>query len=139
MLQIRKLNKSTGFWFSALILSQGLHSFEEVKFELWKHFEPARKLSAIFSEDLSTGFLLANLVVVLVGALSVVASLLLKKDRARIVIYFWIIVESINFAVHTVNSILSGGYFPGLYTAPLLIFCSIGLFVVLQKGKHQSL
>ena len=47
--------------FLVLILVQGLHSIEEYIGKLWNVFPPATLLTSLISENLETGFLIANI------------------------------------------------------------------------------
>jgi hypothetical protein len=53
--------------FGALVLAQAAHSVEEYIGRLWETFPPARILPALISQDLSRGFLLLNVFLVVFG------------------------------------------------------------------------
>ena len=107
--------------FLFLAIFQALHSIEEYFFELWKHLYPARVLSGLVSDDLPFGFAVINSVIVALIFLSYAALLRNATPSVSIVVWFWAILETLNGAGHVWFGISSGGYFPGLYTAPFLL------------------
>ena len=119
--------------FSALIATQAAHSFEECYFELWRVYPPARELAGIFGSSLSISFAVLNAVLVTLMVVSLVAF----NQRGRFVIplaILWLVVELINGTNHIAQWYLTGSYFPGVYTAPLLLLfaCITGIHVYRQ-------
>jgi hypothetical protein len=53
--------------FVLLILAQAAHSLEEYVARLYDVFPPARFLSSLFSDDLRTGFVIANVLLISFG------------------------------------------------------------------------
>ena len=51
----------------ALVLTQAAHSVEEYVGHLWESFPPARLVSAAISDNLETGFVIANIALVSFG------------------------------------------------------------------------
>ena len=85
---------------------------------------PARFISSLFSNDLSRGFAAANALLVLSGAWCYLAIVRQGRPAARRVAWFWGLLELGNGVGHTGMAVASGGYFPGVGTAPLLLAIS---------------
>jgi hypothetical protein len=113
--------------FAVLIAAQAAHSAEEYVFRLYDVFAPARLVSSLFSSDLSVGFALANAGIVLFGIWCYVARVLPSRPSATAVAWFWVILEFGNGMGHTALAVTRGGYFPGAWTAPILIGVSVYL------------
>jgi hypothetical protein len=107
--------------FALLILAQAAHSVEEYSFRLYDVLAPARFLSSLVSRDLATGFALVNVAIVSFGAWCYLARVRPKHRAWRTWAWFWFYVEGINGANHILFALFQGGYFPGLWTAPLLL------------------
>ena len=122
--------------FLFLAILQTIHSFEEYVFNLWDYLAPARILSALVSDNLSLGFAVINLAVVALIFWSYIFSIRKAGPHAPGVVWFWAILESLNGIGHIGFGISSDGYFPGLYTAPFLLF--VGVFLLLQLTRDQE-
>jgi len=110
--------------FLALILAQAAHSIEEYVFRLYEIFPPARFVSRVFDlsgGDLAAGFVVANAALVLFGLWCYLARVRRAHRSARAWGWFWTILEAGNGAGHLLLALAYGGYFPGAYTAPLLL------------------
>lgn len=115
------MNRNFNRTFLLLVVSQTVHSLEEYIFELWEHLYPARFLSGLVSEDLPFGFAVINSVIVVLIFLSYRAFIRGPSSSATKLAWFWAILETANGAAHLGFGVSSGGYFPGLYTAPFLL------------------
>ncbi len=112
--------------FLFLAITQALHSLEEYAFELWEYLNPARFLSGLVSEDLPFGFAVINSAIVALIFWSYATLLRHSIPTVSKIAWFWAILETLNGAGHLWFGFSTGGYFPGLYTAPfLLIFAGI--------------
>ena len=131
-----KLRFNQRYVFLLLMVSQFLHSIEEVHFGLWEVFAPARFISGLINSNLELGFIIANVLIVCVGFVCALFLFRYENIVGKLVIGFWIILETVNFSVHTFMAIKTWGYFPGIYTAPLLLFFS-GLLLIVST-KHAS-
>jgi hypothetical protein len=107
--------------FALLLVAQAAHSFEEYVARLYDVFPPARLVSGIFSDDLATGFIIANLLLISVGLWCWAIPVTRRWPSATALSWFWAVLEIVNGAVHSILAIARGGYFPGVLTAPLLI------------------
>ena len=127
--------------FLALILAQAAHSVEEYVTRLYDVFAPARFVSSLISSDLAFGFLVANTVLVCFGLWCWAVPVRSGWSGARGLIWFWTILELGNGLGHSFFAISRGGYFPGVITAPLLLFFSVWLAILQTRGgaKRQKL
>jgi hypothetical protein len=75
----------------------------------------------VFSDDLQTGFVTANVLLVSFGILCWAVPVRRGWPAASRLAWFWAALEILNGVVHSVLAGLRGGYFPGVLTAPLLI------------------
>ena len=117
--------------FLCLILSQGAHSIEEYVTKLFEVFAPARFVSSLVSQDLALGFVVANVALVTFGLWCWAIRVRSSWKVARGLIWFWTILELGNGVGHSALALSRGGYFPGVATAPLLLFFA-GWLAVLQ-------
>jgi hypothetical protein len=107
--------------FLLLILFQGLHSIEEYYGTLWDVLSPARMLSGAVSSDLRAGFIIINAGLFIFGILCWFISTRRKSISFQGFIWIWVIIEIINGIGHTLLALRQNDYFPGLYTAPVLL------------------
>lgn len=124
--------------FLFLAIFQALHSLEEYVFKLWEHLYPARLLSGLVSEDLSLGFAVINSTIVVLIFWSYLVPLRNNLTWARHVVWFWAVLETLNAIGHLWFGVSSGGYFPGLYTAPFLLVLGIFLIRQLMAGRAAT-
>ncbi len=123
--------------FLALILAQAAHSIEEYVFRLYDVFAPARFISGLISEDLTLGFAIFNAGLVLFGLLCYVAWVRPGHSAARGLAWFWILLELVNGVGHPAIALARGGYFPGVFTAPVLLALSLYLAVQMVRARSQ--
>ncbi len=134
--RILKTSTQTGFFL--LIVSQSLHSIEEYSYALWEVFAPARFVSGLISDNLRTGFVTINITLVALGFCCYFGPVLSSWAGARFIIGFWIVLELGNSISHSYIAISTAGYFPGLYTTPLLLICSCYLAYSLIGESRSS-
>jgi hypothetical protein len=118
----------------ALISAQALHFIEEYVGRLYLVFPPARFVSGLLSADLRRGFLIANLALLSFGLLCFVGPIRGRWPSATVLLWFWVILETINGLGHPLWSLLQGRYTPGTATAPLLF----GIAVYLARQLRQA-
>jgi len=119
--------------FAALVMIQIAHSIEEYTGHLWEVLPPARVISGLFSSDLSRGFVVFNLGVVVLGVLCLAGPMARAWPAARPIAWGWSLVELLNGVGHLLLAFMQGGYFPGLVTAPVLIAFAILLMRDLRQ------
>jgi len=125
-----------GRLFLLLICSQALHSIEEYAFALWEVLAPARIVSGLVSDDLSVGFAVVNTGIVAFGAWSYLWPVRQNRPYAVPVAWFWVILEAANGIGHLLFALAAQAYFPGVYTAPLLLMFSGLLATRLMRRGH---
>jgi hypothetical protein len=121
--------------FLVLVLVQAGHSVEEFAFRLWEVLAPARYLAGTLSVDPALGFAIANAALVGFGLLCWLLPVRRGWAAAPMILWGWAALEMANGLAHFALAAAVGGYFPGLYTAPLLIGASAGL---IQRLRSQS-
>ena len=121
--------------FLVLVLIQAMHSIEEYIGKLWEVFPPATFLTALFSKNLETGFLIANIGLFVFGILCWLFPVRGNYSTAKGILWFWIILETINGLGHTVWSIYQQSYTPGLITAPFLFIVALYLTRLIKKNS----
>ena len=124
--------------FLLLVFSQVLHSLEEYYNALWEVFPPARFISQLISDDLAVGFAIINTTIILFGFWTYFIPVRRCWRSTRVFLWFWVLLELGNSAGHTIFSITSSEYIPGIYTAPLLFVFSCYLVSNLLQGGHRS-
>jgi hypothetical protein len=124
------------YTFLLTAIFQALHSLEEYVFELWEQLAPARFLSGLVSNDLPLGFAIINLSIIAVAFWCYFVPVRNDSSSARSVVWFWAILETVNGVGHVGLGLFSGGYFPGLYTAPFLFLA--GAFLIMQLMRTQE-
>ncbi len=125
--------------FFLLILSQTLHSIEEYYYALWEVLAPARFISLLINENVAVGFITINATLVLFGFWTYFVPISHQWTTMRAFLWFWVLLELGNSIAHITFSIQTQGYFPGIFTAPLLLAlsCYLGL-KLLQSGNEPS-
>lgn len=121
--------------FLMLIVGQALHSIEAFVFRLWEVLAPARYVSGLFGAGLPVGFGIVNLTIVAFGVWCYIGPVRHQWRSANGVMWFWALLELANAIGHTLFALGVSGYFPGLFTAPVLLVCSAALLPrLLQDG-----
>lgn len=133
----RAVRLQTPTLFLLLIASQSLHSIEEYIFRLWDVLAPARYVSGLFSTDLALGFGLANFAIIAFGLGCYFAPVRRQWQSACAFMWFWALLELANSIGHSLFALSIAGYFPGLYTAPLLFLGSTALLFRLLQNDHR--
>jgi hypothetical protein len=132
------MNTRSRFTFLALLLAQAAHSIEEYAFHLFDVFTPARFVSSLVSDDLSTGFAVVNTALVLFGLWCYFIPVRLGRPSARNWMWFWILIEFGNGVGHPIIALTRGAYFPGVITAPVLLVLSIYLALQMMFFQHRN-
>jgi hypothetical protein len=124
--------------FLILICLQALHSIEEYTFELWEVFPPARLVSGLVSENLAVGFAVVNAAIVAAGFWSYLWPIRRNLSYAVAVACFWALLEAANGIGHMMLALATQWYFPGVYTAPLLLVVSGLLATRMMHRAHPA-
>jgi hypothetical protein len=124
--------------FALVILAQAAHSVEEYVYRLFDVFAPARFVSGLFNSDHALGFALANALLVGFGVWCYLARVRPARPGAHGYAWFWAGLEAVNGTSHVFFSMLRGGYFPGVGTAPLLLAAAGYLGTSLTSGSRTE-
>jgi Protein of unknown function with HXXEE motif len=122
--------------FLLLVIVQVAHSVEEYVARLYEVFAPARLVSGLVSDDLGTGFLILNAIIILIGIVCYVGPV--RSGRgARLVAWVWTVIELANGVVHLLFAGLTKGYFSGAITAVALVCVAAGLAISLRADNRR--
>jgi hypothetical protein len=95
-----------------------------------------RYVSRLVSSDLARGFLILNIGIAIVGLTCWAIPVRSGWPSAGGFMWFWTILELCNGVAHIALALYWRGYFPGLATAPLLLFFSGWLAVMLVRACY---
>jgi hypothetical protein len=123
--------------FAALIATQAAHSLEEYRGRLWESFPPARFVSGLLSADLERGFVVGNLLLVSFGVWCVLWPIRRGWAAAPLLMWIWVIIETVNGIGHPAWSLSQGGYTQGLATAPILLVLAVILGWKLRSPTNR--
>jgi Protein of unknown function with HXXEE motif len=133
------LGPPTGGLFLGLAISQAAHSLEEFNFRLFEVLAPARYLSGLVSDDLASGFAVINTLIVALAFWTYFFRVRPAAAGAVGWIWAWALLELGNGIGHVLFAVSAAGYFPGVYTAPLLLVFSLALiFRLLRPAVHAA-
>jgi hypothetical protein len=107
--------------FLALVAAQAAHSLEEYAFALYDVFPVARFASGLISSNLAAGFAALNITLVAFGVWCYVVPIRSAWPSARTLAWLWVLVALGNGVGHPALALRTGGYFPGVATAPILL------------------
>jgi len=107
--------------FLALVAAQAMHSAEEYATRLYDRFAPARFVTGLISDDRRVGFIVFNVALLGFGLWCWLGPVRRGGRSAAALAWFWVALESANGILHIGWAVSSGGYRPGLATAPLLL------------------
>jgi hypothetical protein len=119
-----------------LVLVQACHSVEEYAFRLWEVLPPARAVARALSVDPAFGFIVSNSLLVGFGLWCWAVPVRRGRPSATAFLWAWALVETANGLGHLALAAAAGSYFPGLFTAPLLI--AAGLRIVLMRATARA-
>src|SRR5688572_28433018 len=123
--------------FGAMIVAQTAHSFEEYVGRLWESFPPATFLTGLISPDRDFAFILLNCVLVAFGFWCLLWPVRRDWRSATSLVWFWVVLETINGVGHPAWSLRQGGYTPGLFTAPVLLVLALYLGSKLRSTPRR--
>lgn len=124
--------------FAALVSAQTAHSIEEYDGRLWESFPPAAFLTGLVSTDRELGFLVINSGLVAFGWWCLFWPVRGNWSSAPVLLWCWIVIETINGVGHPAWSVAQGGYTPGVATAPFLLALAMYLAVALRTRRPTS-
>ena len=134
---MKPIGKRASNLFLFLVFLQAMHSIEEYTGKLWDNFPPATFLCGLISDDLETGFLIANIGIFVIGIACWFFIVHKRSPLSQRVIWIWIIIELINGVGHPIWSLMQQSYTPGVITAPILLITAI-LLIKATNSKLPS-
>ncbi len=123
--------------FGWLVVAQGAHSVEEYLGRLWESFPPARYITGVVSSDRELGFIVTNTCLIAFGVACFLWPVRRRWASAAALMWFWVVIETINGVVHPLWSVRQGGYTPGVLTAPVLLV--LALYLGRQLSSERDL
>lgn len=124
--------------FAALVLAQTAHSIEEYVGRLWESFPPARFLAGLISANREVGFVILNVALVAFGFWCLLWPVRRDWRSAVGLMWFWIVIETINGVGHPLWTLRQGGYTPGVLTAPILLVLALYLAFQLRSARRLA-
>jgi hypothetical protein len=124
--------------FALLIAAQAAHSIEEYVQRLYDVLPPARFISSLVSADLAVGFAVANVALVGLGIWCYLTRVRPGRTSASAWAWAWSVLEAANGMGHLLLAWSSGGYFPGAWTAPLLLGVAAALGATLLRERATA-
>src|SRR5258708_37283066 len=107
--------------FLLLVILQAIHSVEEFIFRFYERFPPMRFLYQNAPHLAKPAFVISNALLVSIGLVCFYYWVQPARKGATVVVWIWIIIESLNVFAHLVWAALIGGYNPGLVTGVLFV------------------
>lgn len=124
--------------FLALILTQAGHSTEEYFARLYAVLAPARFVSGLLFGDPRVGFVIFNASLAAFGLWCYLGPVRHARQSAIALAWLWVVLELLNGAAHIVWALSTGGYRPGLLTAPILVVIALVLASALRSAHATS-
>jgi hypothetical protein len=124
--------------FLLLIALQAAHSIEEYALGLYEVLAPARFVSQIVPGSPALGFAIVNAALVAFGLWCYLARVRPGHASSRGWAWLWVAIEIGNGIGHPLLAVASGGYFPGVVTAPLLLIAASYLAFRLWRRREST-
>jgi hypothetical protein len=137
------MNGNISAVFLLLIILQAIHAAEEFIFRFYERFPPMRFLYQNAPNLAKPAFAIFNALLVLMGMVCFYYWVQPARKGARVVVWVWIVIESLNVVAHLVWAVLIGAYNPGLVTAvlfvPVLIYLSYSMRRISSYGVAEQI
>ena len=119
--------------FLLLIIAHVLHATEEYFGKLWEIYTPAIFICNLVSSNPERGFLLINTLFIILSFSYWFFSLTKKHPSSYSLIWFWIVLQTLNVIGHIAWTINNKSYTPGVVSAFLLLLMVVPLIRQLSK------
>ncbi len=135
----RSLNKRIQFAYLAILLIQILHSVEEFATRMFDVFPPALIIDH-YSPGLSQAiFVTFNSSLIVVMLIAFFYWVKPRRRGWRLIVAMWVVGEAYNAVGHSLWSIWTRSYTPGLLTALALIPLVVWLIYLLRNSRKSGL
>lgn len=133
----------SGTRFIFLGLAQALHSMEEIYFHLYEFAATlsikAPKVISSFAQLKMKAEIFAILNIAVLVVIFVTIPYYENRRRwAVLAAWIWAIAEILNGAGHLTVALFFFRYFPGVFSAPLLLLCGSLLFYQLDQDRREK-
>jgi hypothetical protein len=132
------MNRRISLAFLLLIIQQAIHSVEEFIFRFYERFPPMKIIYQDAPHLAKPAFLISNALLFLAGLFCFFYWVRPVKERARIVVWVWIALETVNVIAHFIWAILIRGYNPGLVTVILFVPVLIYLNYLMRRSSPNN-
>lgn len=122
--------------FLLLVVLQAVHASEEYATRLYEWGFPAMVSSLVYPPQPRLGFAVVNAGFIVFGLWCYLARVRPRHPTAIGWVSIWVIVELINGLLHPLLALSRGGYFPGVFTAPLLL--AVAIFLANRLSRAPS-
>ena len=129
----RQMNINVRAAFFVLVILQAIHSGEEFIFRLYERFPPMRFVYQNAPHLAKPAFVISNVLLILIGLICFFYWVQPDRHGATVVVWIWIVTESLNVVAHIVWAVLIGGYNPGLVTGLLFVPVLIYLCYLMKR------
>ena len=133
------MNRNIQTMFLLLVILQAIHSAEEFIFRLYERLPPMKLLYQNAPYLAKPAFVIFNASLILIGLACFYYWVQPARKGARVVVWAWVILESLNVAAHLLWASIIGGYVPGLWTAALFIPVLIYLFSLMRRVSSSRI
>src|SRR5262245_51073614 len=115
------MTKRINILFLLLVLAHIIHATEEYFGQLWDSYAPAIFICNLISSNPERGFLIINIVFVIISFSYWKFSLQKANVPSHSLIWFWILLQSANGIGHIAWTISKESYTPGVLSAILIL------------------
>ena len=129
------MHRRTSTLFALLIAAQAAHSIEECVFRLYDVLAPARIIAGLVSSDPARGFAIANVLLVSLGVWCYFFRARPNHPSSVAWMWGWTLLEAANGTGHLLFALAARGYFPGAWTAPILLSLAAALGIALTGHR----
>jgi hypothetical protein len=131
-----KTSRKISATFFALIVLQAAHSTEEFIFGFYERFPPMRFVYQNDPHLAPYAFAMSNLLLVLVGLICFYYWVWPARKGTKVIVWIWIVIESLNVLAHFVWAALIRDYNPGLVTG--ILFVPLIVYLTYLMGRTRS-
>ncbi len=132
------MNHKISILFLMLVIAHIFHATEEYFGKLWEVYTPAIFVCNLISSNPEKGFFIINIAFIIISLGYWAFSIRSNHSADYSLIWFWIILQTINVIGHVAWTIYEGTYTPGIITAFLILIIVIFLIRALTKISETN-